>query len=355
MDIFAILNCLIFCGMGLIVLNHVRVNWDNEKKKPYRYSEIIDGVLFFVMGYMFLTFLDKESVAAKNARNFNLIIFIINILILIWIEGLNINIYRRKCKKNPELVEERNYDKFLKKLKNAYDEKSHRKDIIKDLTRKFLHIVILGVVFGVYGLANADFMQDNLNNWGLTPIAFRNGVYLLAAGFFVLMFSYADSIRLSHFEYCPDWAHKWYFKSLEPSTESYTYISSVPFLLSLASLLYIPYDAVIFSAAMISCIADAAASVIGKSFGDHKMENFGVYPEKSFEGMLAGAFSAYISVFLVFHTFHKATPAGWDNLLAFIGAVIFILIDAYGKAVADNILNTLIPAYVFWIILSLIF
>jgi len=208
-------------------------------------------------------------------------------------------------------------------------------------------------VFAIPAIANSKVLENSLARWQLPPIVFRNTVYLLAAGFFILMFTYADYWRLNDFSVLPNWAHKWYFKSLDPTSEKHTFISSVPFLLAFVSVLHAPHISIVYGAAVISCVADSVASVIGKSFDDHKMEKFGLFPNKSLEGLVAGAFSAYIGVFLVFHNCLPASTTTWDNMFALVGAIIFVIVDAYGKAIADNILNTLIPAFSFWFMYSI--
>ncbi len=163
-------------------------------------------------------------------------------------------------------------DKFLSQLHEKYDKNPRNDDIIKDLTRKLLHFVLFGVVWGFYALSIT--FASTLATWGLTPIAFRNFIYVGLGFFFIFMFTTADMVRVYKFHDLSDWAINWYAKSMEPKTEAYSYISSVPFLLTLLLFIFSPIQ-VLLSACVVACVADAMASIVGKSYGHHKMTNFG--------------------------------------------------------------------------------
>lgn len=82
-----------------------------------------------------------------------------------------------------------------------------------------------------------------------------------------------------------------------------------------------------FAGILIACLSDAAAALIGRNFGRHKIKlrNNEV---KSIEGFLAGVLVAYvIGLFLV------------GPIYAIIGALIFFITDYFPAFTADNILN----------------
>jgi dolichol kinase len=82
-----------------------------------------------------------------------------------------------------------------------------------------------------------------------------------------------------------------------------------------------------FAGILIACLSDAAAALIGRNFGKHKIKlrNNEV---KSIEGFAAGVIVAYvIGFFLV------------GPIYAIIGAVIFFITDYLPAFTADNILN----------------
>ncbi len=84
---------------------------------------------------------------------------------------------------------------------------------------------------------------------------------------------------------------------------------------------------VFFSGVLIACLSDAAAALIGKKYGKHKVTVMSK-ETKSIEGFLAGVIVAYlIGLFLV------------GPIYAIIGAVIFFITDYFPTVIADNILN----------------
>ncbi len=82
-----------------------------------------------------------------------------------------------------------------------------------------------------------------------------------------------------------------------------------------------------FAGLLIACLSDAAAALIGKRYGKHKV-TVRSKDTKSIEGFLAGMIVAYvIGLILV------------GPIYAIIGAIIFFITDYFPKYVADNILN----------------
>jgi dolichol kinase len=350
MVLIAWLNAAIIWIYGLKMLIHIVNRWEDPVKQASKYSELVYVFAFSIIGYYIIILFDKEPMAPRYQLIYHGIMLFAFLAINVWLHLIQIRRERKRLAKHPELIDTdpeftRNYAEFIKMLDEKYlFGKSD--DIIKDLSRKALHFVLLAVVIGVYELGL--FLERDLATIGLTPIAFRNLLYIIAAMFFVMMFTTSDLLRITNFEFEPLWARKWYFKSLEHRTESWTVISSVPFLLTLLLFLFAPLQ-VLFCAAAVSCIADSVASVVGKNYGKRKMTNFGRFPNKSFEGLLAGTLSAFISVMAVF-LFYPV--AGLESLhiyaISLLCAFSFIYIDAFSTKLADNILNSLIPGIIVW-------
>ncbi|MFX1574516.1 MAG: hypothetical protein ACFFB0_17380 [Promethearchaeota archaeon] len=84
---------------------------------------------------------------------------------------------------------------------------------------------------------------------------------------------------------------------------------------------------VFFSGVLIACLSDAAAALIGKKYGKHKVKVISK-ETKSIEGFLAGVTVAYcIGLILV------------GPIYAIIGAAVFFITDYFPSVIADNILN----------------
>jgi len=82
-----------------------------------------------------------------------------------------------------------------------------------------------------------------------------------------------------------------------------------------------------FSGVLIACLSDAAAALIGRRYGKHKVK-VRSKDSKSVEGFLAGTVVAYIIGLILV-----------GPIYAIIGAVIFFITDYFPIYTADNILN----------------
>jgi len=83
----------------------------------------------------------------------------------------------------------------------------------------------------------------------------------------------------------------------------------------------------VFTGILIACLSDAAAALIGRKYGKHKVK-VRSKDTKSIEGFLAGMIVAYIIGFIIV-----------GPIYAIIGAVIFFITDYFPIYTADNILN----------------
>ncbi len=83
----------------------------------------------------------------------------------------------------------------------------------------------------------------------------------------------------------------------------------------------------VFSGILIACLSDAAAALIGRRYGKHKVQ-VRSKDQKSIEGFLAGIIVAYIIGLIIV-----------GPIYAIIGAVIFFITDYFPIYTADNLLN----------------
>jgi dolichol kinase len=84
---------------------------------------------------------------------------------------------------------------------------------------------------------------------------------------------------------------------------------------------------VFFAGILIACLSDAAAALVGKRYGKHKVR-VRSRDTKSIEGFLAGTIMAYLIGLIIV-----------GPIYAIIGAVIFFITDYFPIYTADNILN----------------
>jgi len=96
------------------------------------------------------------------------------------------------------------------------------------------------------------------------------------------------------------------------------------YMLYMAGILHI---LAVFSGILIACLSDAAAAIIGRRYGKHKVTVISK-DIKSVEGFLAGMIVAYIIGLILV-----------GPIYAIIGALIFFITDYFPIYTADNILN----------------
>ena len=343
---YEIFNSGVFFVFSILMLTYVYFHWKDEHKKAVIYSELCYGIFFIFMGVYSLIYLDEEGISEIVQLKIQRIMFYCFLAILTFLLPMNIWKEAYKVKKNPELKAQRQYSCFLDNLNEKYDSSTKNDDVVKDISRKALHIVILFVIVGIneYATSNEIMLREE---WGLTPYAFRNTLFIIVGSAFIFMFTLEGLYRLHAFHCLPNWARWWMDKSLDPKTEGWTLISSVPFLQTLMLFIFAPVP-VLYSAMVVSCVSDSVASIVGKSFGRHKLK-FGLFPNKSIEGAMGGALATYLGIIIVL-TYNPIVGINVAemNLIALITAAIFILIDAYGKFIADNVLNTALPALFIW-------
>lgn len=333
-----------YWAYALGVLVYLKHHWNDENKKNTRISELVSTVLMVIVGsYILLLYRDPAVTPRGTQLGYGIILVFAGAITLF----LLVNHYRgiqgfRKYGLTNDPVMTRDYTQFLSLVAEKYCKDHSKDDIIKDLSRKMLHIIVLAVLIVVH-MGSVHYAAQ-ISELGLTPMAYRNTIYIAISTAFIFLFTYADTLRMTRFNELPDWARKWYCKSMDERKEPWTYISSIPFLLALLLLIFLPVQ-ILFTAGMISCLADAAASVVGKHFGKHKLTTIGIYPHKSVEGLVAGIFAGFISVFFVFEMWPYPGMTLMLQLAIALGAALsFAYADLYGQYLADNMLNNLLPA-----------
>jgi len=337
MNIWAWIDALFFWIMGIILLLHTIKWWNNPVKVKVRYSEILESILFFVVGFYVLTMVSEPS---QNHNIFYLIHIFSFSAITIFFWGFNVFPNYIKSKRNPNYRKGITYEKFLEKIDVKYNsvDIGKKTDKLKDFSRKMLHFI----------------QVSNNSDWNITSIEFRNFIFILIAGFFWIMMMVGDINRITHWEYLPRWGWHWFEKSLEPEKEKWT-LNGVTTIL-LANMIWIhpifPIQ-VLLIAAWVSCIGDAVASIVGKYFGKHKL-TFGLFPQKSFEGLIAGVLTTVLGIIILL----KLIPVlGLSNfiifLIAFLCGIIFALSDIYSKFICDNLLNGILTGVVTWVLILL--
>jgi len=352
LNYFALGNTILFYGLACVLIFHLITHWQDPHKQQTKFSEIAYVLYLFALGTYILFLFDGVPIWSANL--FYGILLGWNVAILIWLLVPNILFTYLLVKKHPELRTERDYQKFIDQITHKYDPieaKDKKDDIIKDLSRKVLHFIQFTCIVLIHVFApNVNSLFPHL---GFSAVMIRNYIYIVIASFFIFMFMVADLYRITNFAYLPDWAHKWYAKSLEPRNELWSFNAAAPILLANLVFIYpiIP-TAVMLSATFISCVADALASMVGKFWGKRKLKNLGNHPNKSYEGLLAGMLSSGLGTFIIFTIFPIANISPLIALACGIFAmVVFFYTDAFATKIGDNVLNSLLSGSGFLLLL----
>jgi len=351
MNIWAWIDALFFWVMGIILLIHTIKWWNNPVKVNNRYSEVLESILFFVIGFYVLTMISEPS---QNQIIFYLIHIFSFSAITIFFLGFNVIPHYIRSKRNPNYRKGITYEKFLEKIDKKYQsiEIGKKTDRFKDFTRKLLHFIQFAGIITVSFIS--DIIVSKNSDWNITSIEFRNFIFIMIAGFFWIMMMVGDITRITHWEYLPGWGWHWFEKSLEPEKERWT-VNAVTTIL-LANMIWIhpifPIQ-VLFIASWVSCIGDAVASIVGKYFGKHKLK-VGNFPQKSIEGLIAGFLTTVLGIIVILKLIPVLGLSGFIVfLIALVCGIIFALIDIYGKIFCDNLLNGIFTGVVSWVLILL--
>jgi dolichol kinase len=308
-------------------------------------NEILIAILFLVAGILF-PFLYSFFSPGLSQSSLNYLwlitstVFIIEMVI--WMGMLLYNGF--VAKKNPEIMAERDYNKYCEKWDNNFVD-----DLKSEIGRKFLHLFTCFVIFFFWTLGLILDELGILSQWGLDNYSFSYWLIITVGLGFVIMFQIGDLARLNKFYMLPQWSKKWYLAMRKE--EQCTFIASTPLVLSFIPFLFSPFP--IFGAvALITTGADAAACVIGKKYGKHKLST---NPEKTVEGLIAGGVSTFLIVLIMALVYYPWMPVSLVKivLMAIIATLLFAIVDAFIKNISDNILNPLFTGFGMWLIFLL--
>lgn len=338
----------------MILMIHIGRKGFKANNKYGGISTIVCGICFLIFGYY-------NSIVRFFPYPYN--------GFMVWWIWINLllgftffAIVKRVVKKMELENEDANLKDGKKHTLQGYIEKltkenPYREDIPfkKELIRKSFHLTGLLLVLAYFGfftllypvaLIISDSVIVLINNiqpvyefiWGpidLYPFVFgdfQGVIYLTMMGLIgSLMFAIvSDLIRIiwgpeySLFNYL---THSMLRKKEINATGPQIYIITgfiFSYMLYMAGIIHI---LAFFAGILIACLSDAAAALIGKRYGKHKVI-VRSKDTKSVEGFLAGVILAYvIGIILV------------GPIYAIIGAVIFFLTDYFPIYTADNILN----------------
>ncbi|TFG08983.1 MAG: hypothetical protein EU539_00905 [Promethearchaeota archaeon] len=333
---YYIFTTAIFIVFSVFTLQYTIKNRKEKLEKNLLSSEIIISMLFLLAGILFPFMIQSHSSElSQNTLNFLWLLtaLILIIELLVWIAVIMYNAVISK--KDAQIMAERNYVDFCKDI-----EENRVYDLKSDITRKLLHLFTVFVIFFFWFLGA---ILDNLGCLdefgGLDRYSFAYWLIITVGFAFVIMFQIADLARLNAFYTLPKWAKNWYCKSMKDN-EMDTFVASTPMVLSFVPFIFLPFP-LFATIALITTGADGAAAIVGMKFGKHK---FNDNSDKTIEGYIAGGFSTFIIVIVMYLLFQNTLDYDFLKaiIMAIIATIIFLTVDAFTRNMCDNMLNPLL-------------
>jgi len=334
---------LLFLGHGIILMIFTLKNHKQKREKKLFTNELIVVTLFFAAGLLFpFMYQSHNPTLDPNILNFLWLTSSIFIIIeeIVWF--CVISYVFIVCKKNPSLKIEKSHEIFKK-----YFTQNWNYDFRKDIERKIIHIIPIGVIFIIWTIGNILNVFGVLTQWNIDVYSYCYWIIITIGFGFVLMVAIGDILKIYKTYLLPKWAISWYRKSMI-ADEVETYVSSTPLVLCFVPFIFAPFP-IFASVALITTVSDAAASLIGKKYGKHKIFE---QSKKTFEGFIAGFTSTFLIVVLIAFIYHSFMPVNLGTILimATVAAFLFLIIDIFSKHISDNILNPILIGFGIWAI-----
>jgi dolichol kinase len=264
-------------------------------------------------------------------------------------------------KLNPEKRHERNFEKFFSSFNdsNEYFCKDGGHSFNTDLHRKTFHLlpavlIIFLWMFAIYiweGIWSANLF------WGITGLEY--GIFLiLTVGYAaIVIFAALDYVRLSFifkkrsiFYLMPPNVSHLLLKTLKKK-ENCEFTKPVALILSLVPIFFWAPFSIFAAAALIASLGDGAASLIGLKLGKIR---FPKDSSKTIIGYISGFFVSFGATLLAFWLFEPWIGMVNIFIVAFGGALGFLLVDLFNLNLDDNILNPIISSLIMILIYVLI-
>ena len=241
-----------------------------------------------------------------------------------------------------EALKQRDHDYFRQQFEESFDDLKH------DTARKSLHLISPTVIL-VCVLIGKIVANPEVS---LTLV-------LVLGSFFLLLFAFVDIVRLLKFEWVPPKITGMFSKAMKKH-EIGSFTATFDMILgAIPAIFFLPLS-LVAAIVMISALADAAASIVGKRWGKHKFPKGG---KKSVEGYIAGSAVAfvvgYIIVLILGFTFAQPlTTVAFLVPLAYAGiaALVFFVLDVLSLPLDDNVLNPIGITFGFlpiWLLLGI--
>ncbi|MFW9950537.1 MAG: hypothetical protein ACFFKA_10495 [Candidatus Thorarchaeota archaeon] len=313
------------------------------------YDSFIVFLLWIVAGIVYPLFYirDDEYIHFHQSLSLNILCVYAPLLIFLFLFYQ----YNVVLRSNPELRKERTIDNFYKKFNELNPEATDKRYSIRtDIHRKIFHllpplIIIILWNFAIHvweGVLGAD------DIWGISGPEFGTFIIITIGYTGILLFAGIDYIRLSFifekrtvYHLFPGFLSDVLARTIKRS-EVYDFAKPVGMVLSYVPIFFLPFE-IFATAALISTIGDAAASICGIAFGKRR------FPKKSHKtiiGYIAGFLASLCVGVFTLWTFNRNLSIINIIIISGSGAIVFLIIDLLSLKIDDNILNPILSAMV---------
>ncbi|MHA1130546.1 MAG: diacylglycerol/polyprenol kinase family protein [Candidatus Helarchaeota archaeon] len=293
-----------------------------EKEKPLerRITELALGILF-----LFTAFLFPPIIPIPMRLLINLLVIVTSGFLLVLLISQDLIVRKLRQANDTDALQKRNELYFNQQFEAAFDDLKH------DTARKSLHLISPSVI--LICIFIGKILSDEVIS--LTLVIAIGSVFLL-------LFAFVDIVRLLKFELVPPSITKLFSKAMKKH-EIGSFTATFDMVLGLIPAVFFLPLTLVAAIGMISALADAAASIVGKRWGKHK---FPSGSKKSVEGYIAGAIVAFFTGYIVilFFGFFFTPPVTINAyfiplVYATIAALIFFVLDVLSLPIDDNIIN----------------
>ncbi|TFG12495.1 MAG: hypothetical protein EU535_06130 [Promethearchaeota archaeon] len=316
-------------------------------------------ILWNIAGVLYPLFFERDFF---NIRYFEwLSMTIICIYAPLLIISILLIEYLFVIRRNPKKRGKRNFENFFNSFNNSKENfcRNGGHSFNTDLHRKIFHLLPAALIiflwlFAIYiweGIWNANLF------WGITGLEY--GIFLILTVGYAAIFIFAalDYVRLSFifkkrsiFYLMPQNVSSLLLKTLK-KRENCEFTKPVALILSLVPIFFWAPFSIFSAAALIASLGDGAASLIGLRFGK---SHFPKDSTKTIIGYFSGFLVSFGATVLAFWLFEPTIGIPNTFILAFGGALGFLLVDLSNLNLDDNILNPIVSSLIMILIYILI-
>lgn len=322
------------------------------------YNFVMVFLLWILAGllYPFIYSVDNESMKLHQSITMNILCFYGPLLVFL----LLFYQYNVVLKYSPRLRSERTKEKYFETFEsfNGPIVSDKKYSIRTDINRKIFHLLPALVIIILWKFS-VELWAGSLGGdvaWGVSGEDYGTFLIITIGYGAIILFAAIDYVRLSFifkkniFHLFPAGLLRLVIRSLKKS-ELRDFAKPVGMALALMPVFFFfPFE-IFAAAALLTSLGDAAASIMGISFG---RIHFPKNSHKTIVGYISGFLTAFaVSIFSLW-ILGSSMSMMKIIFVSLAGAIVFLIIDLLSLKIDDNILNPLACAPVMWLVYILL-